>query len=363
LAVEIEGPNHDFYVYDFARGVMSKMTTNGLSHWPVWSPDGKEIGFRSGPMGKFTMWRMPADRSAPSQQVLPASTMAQSLESWSPDGRNLVYTEMSLQSGSNVLILPPDGKPLRLGEPATRSATASMAMAAGGMPVPPPVASSTMPAAAQSMPMPSGNTASAAMPSQSMPSNNMPSQASSSAGMDSQSIPSQTMPTGGMPVQNMGQSARSMQKMVQVGSPKFSPDGRWISYCSDESGMAQVYVQSFPGPGPKIQVSDQGGADPVWKRNGGELFYRDGDKMMAVTVSTTPTFTAERSRLLWEGHYSHGMSASCGPPGATSSNYDVTADGKRFLMIKDNDQDRASSKQIVVAPGWANELRRMAGRA
>src|SRR5215469_196413 len=100
------------------------------------SPDGKEIGFRSGPMGKFTMWRMPADRSAPSQQVLPASTMAQSLESWSPDGRNLVYTEMSLQSGSNVLILPPDGKPLRLGEPATRSTTASMAMAAGGMPPP-----------------------------------------------------------------------------------------------------------------------------------------------------------------------------------------------------------------------------------
>ena len=56
------------------------------------------------------------------------------------------------------------------------------------------------------------------------------------------------------------------------------------------------------------------------------------------------------------------MSSSCGPPGATSSNYDVTADGKRFLMIKDEDQDRATSKQIVVVLGWADELRRMSAK-
>jgi hypothetical protein len=53
------------------------------------------------------------------------------------------------------------------------------------------------------------------------------------------------------------------------------------------------------------------------------------------------------------------MSSSCGPPGATSSNYDVTADGNRFLMIKDDDQDRAASNQIVVVQGWADELRRL----
>jgi hypothetical protein len=58
-----------------------------------------------------------------------------------------------------------------------------------------------------------------------------------------------------------------------------------------------------------------------------------------------------RPQELWKGHYSHGMSTSCGPPGATSSNYDVTADGQRFSMIKDDDQDRAASKQIVVALG------------
>src|SRR6202011_4194647 len=107
------------------------------------------------------------------------------------------------------------------------------------------------------------------------------------------------------------------------GSPKFSPDGHWLAYCSNESGKPQVYVQAFPGPGPKIQVSNDGGTDPVWKRTGLELFYRNGDSMMGVAVSTAPTFTAGRPRELWKGRYSHGMSSSCGPPGATSSNYDV----------------------------------------
>ena len=143
------------------------------------------------------------------------------------------------------------------------------------------------------------------------------------------------------------------------GSPKFSPDGHWLAYCSNESGKPQVYVQEFPGPGPKIQVSTDGGTDPVWKRTGGELFYRNGDSMMLVAVSTAPTFSAGRPQELWKGRYSHGMSSSCGPPGATSSNYDVTADGKRFLMIKDDDQDSATSKQVVVVLGWADELTRM----
>ena len=81
--------------------------------------------------------------------------------------------------------------------------------------------------------------------------------------------------------------------------------------------------------------------------------------MMAVEVSTTSTFSAGRPKELWNGHYSHGMSSSCGPPGATSSNFDVTADGKRFPMIKDDDQDSATSKQIVVVLGWADELNRL----
>jgi serine/threonine-protein kinase len=159
-------------------------------------------------------------------------------------------------------------------------------------------------------------------------------------------------------------SAESFGKeKAPEGSPKCSPDGRWLAYCSSESGKPQVYVQAFPGPGPKIQISNDGGTDPVWKRNSGELFYRNGDSMMAVVVTTAPEFKAGRPQELWKGRYSHGISSSCGPPGATSSNYDVTADGKRFLMIKDGDQDRAVSKQIIVVEGWAAELSRLAAKS
>jgi serine/threonine-protein kinase len=159
------------------------------------------------------------------------------------------------------------------------------------------------------------------------------------------------------------QPAEFEKEKAPEGSPKFSPDGRWLAYCSNESGKQQVYVQAFPGPGAKIQISNDGGTDPVWKRNGGELYYRNGDSMMVVAITTAPAFMAGRPQQLWKGHYSHGMNSSCGPPGATSSNYDVTTDGKRFLMIRDDDQDRAISKQIVVVQGWADEVRRRDGKA
>jgi len=81
--------------------------------------------------------------------------------------------------------------------------------------------------------------------------------------------------------------------------------------------------------------------------------------MMAVAVSTDSAFSAGRPQELWKGRYSHGMSSSCGPPGLSSSNYDVTPDGQRFLMIKDDDQDSATSTQIVVVQGWADQVRRL----
>jgi hypothetical protein len=121
-------------------------------------------------------------------------------------------------------------------------------------------------------------------------------------------------------------------------------------------------VQPWPGPGPKIQISSEGGDDPIWSRDGKELFYRNGDQMMVVAVATQPAFRAAKPRVLWEGKYSHGMSSSCGPPGATSANYDVTGDGQRFLMIKDLDQD-AISTRIVVVLNFAEELKRLTAAA
>jgi Tol biopolymer transport system component len=84
------------------------------------------------------------------------------------------------------------------------------------------------------------------------------------------------------------------QSRFDEGSPRFSPDGRWIAFCSNESGRGGDLRASVPNPGlgPRIQVSVDGGRDPVWSRHGGELYYPDGDKIMAVTVTTRPTFAA-----------------------------------------------------------------------
>jgi serine/threonine-protein kinase len=131
----------------------------------------------------------------------------------------------------------------------------------------------------------------------------------------------------------------------------FSPDGRWIAFVSNESGRPEVYVQSFPGPGPKITVSNNGGLQPMWSRKGGELFYREGDSMMAVSI-TLGQFRVGAARKLFEF------------PGTTYNfdqnfaDYDVAADG-RFLAIA---ADTAQSDEIHVVLNWTEELRRGLGR-
>jgi Tol biopolymer transport system component len=133
-------------------------------------------------------------------------------------------------------------------------------------------------------------------------------------------------------------------------APRFSPDGRWLAYISDESGRFEVYVQPYPGPGGKWQVSTDGGTEPVWNPNGRELFYREGDKMMAVDVTTQPSFSAGKPKMLFEGPYL--------PTPVTFPNYDVSPDGQRFLMLKSVDQSQAAPTQINVVLNWFEELKR-----
>jgi serine/threonine-protein kinase len=133
------------------------------------------------------------------------------------------------------------------------------------------------------------------------------------------------------------------------GVPQFSPDGRWLAYISDESGRFEVYVQPYPGPGGKWQISTEGGTEPVWNPNGRELFYRSGDKMMAVDIATQPSFAAGKPRMLFEGPYQ--------PTEATAPNYDVSRDGQRFLMLKPVEQAQAAPTQIDVVLNWFEELK------
>jgi len=134
------------------------------------------------------------------------------------------------------------------------------------------------------------------------------------------------------------------------GSARFSPDGRWLAYLSNESGRYEVYVQPYPGPGGKWQISTEGGTEPVWNPNGRELFYRSGDKMMAVDIATQPGFAAGKPKVLFEGQYL--------PTPATFPNYDVAPDGQRFLMLKPIEQAQAAPTQINVVLNWFEELKR-----
>lgn len=143
-----------------------------------------------------------------------------------------------------------------------------------------------------------------------------------------------------------------LQTSFNEGWLEFSPDGGWVAYTADDSGRWEVYVRPFPGPGGKVQISSEGGTEAVWNRAGGELFYRNRDKMMAVTVTTTPTFTAEKPRLLFEGRYEMG-------PVQGMVNYDVARDGRRFLMLAP--QGASTPARLDVMTNWFSELQRRAG--
>jgi dipeptidyl aminopeptidase/acylaminoacyl peptidase len=134
-------------------------------------------------------------------------------------------------------------------------------------------------------------------------------------------------------------------------SPRLSPDGRWVAYTSNESGSVEVFVQGFPEPGGRTLISTSGGVEPVWSRDGRELFYLDGDAMMAVEVKTSPTFAAGAPRMLFEGRYVLSPTSIAG--------YDVSADGQRFLRVQPMHPDLPTN-QIQVVLNWFEELRSVA---
>lgn len=141
-------------------------------------------------------------------------------------------------------------------------------------------------------------------------------------------------------------------EIERANAPQLSPDGKWIAYNSSESGVSQVYVQPFPSLVGKWQVSTDGGGLPRWARSGRELFYRNAGKMMAVEIETTGGFRAGAPKMLFEGNFAGS------PLGfAPSWGFDVSADGKRFLMIKP-DSDSNAAMQIDVVENWFDELRR-----
>jgi serine/threonine-protein kinase len=255
LAVAIHGTNPGLWLYELARGTLTRLGSSPIVLLPTWTADGKRVTFGSAPNGPLNIYWMPADGSGPAEGLATSEHM-QFPNSWSPDGHVLAFSEVDRTTGWHIWMLSPEGER----KPRLFS-----------------------------------------------------------------------------------------QTPANEGGAMFSPDGRWLAYESDESGRHEIYVRPVPGPGGKVQISTDGGTEPVWARNGRELFYRNGDKMMAVAIETKATFAAAKPKLLFEGHYEAGLYAF-------QPNYDISPDGQRFLMIKASEQESAG-RQINVVLNWFEELK------
>jgi len=252
IAVHVqEDVETNVWIYDIPRATWNRLTFNGNSGAPIWTPDGKYVTF-AGPGGYI--YRKAVDGSGSDEQL--SSESLGNPHSWSPDGRWLATA--GADGGRSWIWL------LTVGNDRTP------------------------------------------------------------------------------------RHFLSDREIREQNAPAISPDGRWMAYVSNESGKRQIHVRSFPTGEGHWMVSTEGGTQPMWARDGSELFYRDGDKMMAVPIATKRVFTPGRPTLLFEGRYESP---------AIRSNYDVMMDGRSFVMVKANDAD-SSNRQLNIVLNWANELKR-----
>ena len=132
--------------------------------------------------------------------------------------------------------------------------------------------------------------------------------------------------------------------------PRFSPDGRYVAYVSTESGQNEVYVQPFPEGGRRVTVSSNGGTKVRWSRDGKELFYVEGETLVAVSVSSGSSFSVGPATRLFE-HPDLGLGTNYAP-------YDVSADGQRFILTGPVGEGAdAPTPSIRVVQNWYEEFR------
>ena len=137
-----------------------------------------------------------------------------------------------------------------------------------------------------------------------------------------------------------------LQTVANESAPVFSPDGRFLAYVSDESGRSQIHLRSYP-QGEVIGVSIDGGGEPVWSRNGRELFFRQGDQFLAVTVTTEPKLEVSVPVVLFDRPFDRNREGA-------EPYYDVSPDGQRFLVVSER-----PTTEFKVIQNWFSELNRL----
>ena len=135
-----------------------------------------------------------------------------------------------------------------------------------------------------------------------------------------------------------------LASQFRLNQPAFSMDGHWLAYTSNESGRGEVYVQRFPGPGEKIQVSTDGGSNPEWTHDGKQLVYENAGTLWAVEVSVSP-FRVGKSRVLYQGDI---WNDAAGP------NYTLAPTGKRIVAVERVKDPEGGNVKVIL--NWSQEL-------
>ena len=276
LALATVGRDRSTWIYDFARGTLSKLVGAGRSSTPVWTPNGERITYGGGANGPNNIHWIRADGGGVADLLVQS---AKNFEAggWTPNGREVLYYEIP----SDVMVGRQTG----------------------------PI------------------------------------------------IWAQDLIGKGEPRKITG-------AYPSTGGADISPDGRWIAYHSGERGEFEVYVDAYPGPGPRFQVSTGGGGSPIWRADGRELFYARPSgggpargstvvDIMAVSVTTQPALSFGVARQLFSGPFSTN---------APARGWDVTGDGQRFLLLQPRVSPPDLINQITIVENWIEELRRLVPR-
>jgi Tol biopolymer transport system component len=150
-----------------------------------------------------------------------------------------------------------------------------------------------------------------------------------------------TMPSEG------GKATPLVATKAYEGGPQVSPDGKWLLYVSNEPGHMEIYLRPFGGGDRRWTVSGDGGLHPLWSRDGRRIFYRSGQRMMAVDLTTTPDVHLGTPQVLFDRRYEFG-------PNITFPNYSLSADGREFLMV----QEEAGGQHFSLVLNWLQNLGR-----